>query len=88
VVSENETTCLLDFYVSTALQRGGIGSLLFKEMLKILALPADALAYDRPSPKLTAFLAKHYGLTNADLQPNRYAIFPEGFMDGRLNDKK
>ena len=36
------------------------------------------LAYDRPSPKLIAFLRKNYKMINHDLQPNRFAIF-DGF---------
>lgn len=38
------------------------------------------LAYDRPSPKLVSFLARHFQLVNGDLQPNRFMIF-EGFLD-------
>jgi hypothetical protein len=33
------------------------------------------LAYDRPSPLLVAFLAKHFQMTAGDLQPNRFMIF-------------
>lgn len=38
-----------------------------------------SVAYDRPSPKLLAFLSKHYDLRHGDLQPNRFMIF-EGFL--------
>lgn len=37
------------------------------------------VAYDRPSPKLVAFLARHFDLHNGDLQPNRFMIF-ESFL--------
>jgi hypothetical protein len=37
------------------------------------------IAYDRPSPKLVAFLARHFDLHGGDLQPNRFMIF-EGFL--------
>jgi alpha-tubulin N-acetyltransferase 1 len=87
VLKEVKCICVLDFYVSTQLQRSGIGSLLFNNMLKRLDMPPHALAYDRPSPKLVSFLAKHHQLVNPDLQPNRYAIFPDVFLDGVLNDK-
>lgn len=86
VVKELLCTCVLDFYVSTVLQRSGLGSVLFKDMLTRLQLHPNTLAYDRPSPKLVSFLKKHYGLINSDLQPNRYAIFPQEFMGGVLAD--
>jgi alpha-tubulin N-acetyltransferase 1 len=84
--------CLLDFYVSSTLQRHGCGITLFWEFLsqmetrwagsdaeKIgIRFGPDIIAYDRPSPKLLAFMVKHYGLRKPDLQPNRYTIF-EGF---------
>jgi alpha-tubulin N-acetyltransferase 1 len=75
VTRQMEVDCVLDFYVNTSLQRCGIGSLLFREMLKQNNWNAIDLAYDRPSPKLTSFLVKNYSLTNADLQPNRFAIY-------------
>mgnify|MGYP000179799578 CR=1 FL=1 len=86
VVKELSCTCVLDFYVSTVLQRSGIGGELFRAMLDRIKLHPNTLAYDRPSPKLIAFLSKQYGLVNSDLQPNRFAIFPATFMDGCLND--
>jgi len=84
--------CLLDFYVSTALQRHGCGITQFREFLSQMEarwagsdaqnigirFGPETIAYDRPSPKLLAFMAKHYGLRKPDLQPNRYTIF-EGF---------
>lgn len=38
------------------------------------------MAVDRPSPKLMAFLAKYYGLTEVIPQVNNYVIF-EGFFN-------
>ena len=71
--------CLLDFYVDESQQRRGCGIFLFKEMLEYLNNPPpNYLAYDRPSPKLLSFMAKHFGLCSPDLQPNKYTIF-EGF---------
>ena len=71
--------CLLDFYVEESQQRRGCGIYLFQEMLTYLNNPpANYLAYDRPSPKLLSFMAKHFGLCSPDLQPNKYTIF-EGF---------
>jgi hypothetical protein len=71
-----DVLCLLDFYVEDSVQRRGAGRALFDEMLSQLAgLLPQYIAYDRPSPKLIAFMAKHFNLTKPDLQPNRYAIF-------------
>lgn len=84
--------CLLDFYVCSTLQRHGCGITLFREFLSQMEtrwagseaekmgirFGPEIIAYDRPSPKLLAFMAKHYGLRKPDLQPNRYTIF-EGF---------
>ena len=39
------------------------------------------LAYDRPSPKLKAFLAKHYNLRNFVAQNNNFVVFDEYFND-------
>lgn len=89
-ILESDTMCVLDFYVLEDHQRRGIGKVLFAFMLDHLsnsnssALPPEKicrkLAYDRPSPKLTSFLARHYGLIHPDAQPNRYHIY-EGFFD-------
>jgi alpha-tubulin N-acetyltransferase 1 len=71
--------CVLDYYVSSSHQRKGIGLVLFQEMLKDLDKKPEQLAYDRPSNKLLAFLSKHYGLNNADHQPNRFTLY-DGFF--------
>jgi alpha-tubulin N-acetyltransferase 1 len=79
VKSMRGQVCLLDFYVDDSIQRNGLGRLLFDEMIRYLNGPHPAfLAYDRPSPKLIGFMAKHFGLVRPDLQPNKYTIF-EGF---------
>jgi len=84
--------CLLDFYVCAGLQRLGCGLTLFREFLSQvearwagsdaekmgIRFGPEVVAYDRPSPKLLGFMAKHYALRKPDLQPNRYTIF-EGF---------
>lgn len=85
------TLCLLDFYVMHSIQRQGCGIMLFKEFLAQAEIEFNRtaraggvtfgphlFAYDRPSPKLLAFMKKHYGLNKPDLQPNKYTIF-EGF---------
>mmetsp|Transcript_24927 Transcript_24927/g.23918 ORF Transcript_24927/g.23918 Transcript_24927/m.23918 type:complete len:175 (+) Transcript_24927:145-669(+) len=78
IISQCSPICLLDFYVDENVQREGIGLSLFKKMLEVTSMEATHIAYDRPSPKLIAFMRKHYNLKNPDLQPNRFAIF-EGF---------
>lgn len=37
------------------------------------------LGYDRPSPKLLGFLAKHYNLKSYSPQTNNYVVFDEYF---------
>lgn len=71
--------CALDFYVHESCQRNGYGRKLFEAMLSCEGLQAAQLAYDRPSPKLKAFLAKHYGLTRFRPQNNNYVIFDDYF---------
>lgn len=71
--------CLLDFYVLEAMQRGGLGRALCDAMLSGEGARPHEIAYDRPSPKLLPFLDKHYALTGADAQPNRFTIFA-GFL--------
>lgn len=79
---ELDATCVLDFYVSDAVQRRGIGKLLFDSLLRHQQLQPAHLAYDRPSPKLLPFLAKHYGLRSHVQQPNNFVIFDDYFLCG------
>ena len=78
--------CVLDFYVHESRQRSGCGRLLFEAMLmdQKVAHPRF-LATDRPSPKLIAFLKKHYNLHKNIPQVNNYVIF-EGFFTDRPFD--
>ena len=55
---------VLDFYVHESVQRGGHGKEIFERMLQNEGVVPKKLAYDRPSPKYKAFLAKHYNLKN------------------------
>jgi hypothetical protein len=65
-VHEIQPFVVLDFCVHDSVQRCGIGKQLFEEMLKRerlgRRLDPGELAYDGASPKLLAFLKKHYGL--------------------------
>lgn len=61
-IKEISPLCVLDFYVHESVQRGGQGKALFEKMLQSEGVQPEKLGYDRPSPKLLAFLAKHYGL--------------------------
>jgi hypothetical protein len=87
-MSDSTIICCLDFYIDERLQRGGMGKALFDAMLLSMsnregaesssAVPGN-IAYDRPSPKLPAFLAKHYSLgVNGSVaveQPNKFLVF-------------
>lgn len=66
---------MLDFYVHESCQRGGIGKQLFEFMLSRENTSPEKLAYDRPSPKLIAFLAKHYSLKHYVPQNNNFVVF-------------
>lgn len=74
-------SCVLDFYVLEVCQRQGVGKALFDFALNLLSTVPQFLAYDRPSSKLVAFLAKHYGLIQGITQPNNFVIF-RGFFQG------
>eukprot|EP01029_Cantina_marsupialis_P027134 TRINITY_DN748_c0_g1_i1.p1 TRINITY_DN748_c0_g1~~TRINITY_DN748_c0_g1_i1.p1 ORF type:complete len:777 (-),score=189.66 TRINITY_DN748_c0_g1_i1:135-2309(-) len=80
-MKEIDPVCVLDFYVHESVQRGGIGKRLFQFMLRYTRLPALKLAYDRPSPKLIAFLGRHYDLTRYSPQNNNYVVFYDYFED-------
>eukprot|EP01052_Picozoa_sp_SAG31_P033658 SAG31_NODE_3832_length_3839_cov_7.354813_2_plen_304_part_00 len=76
---EVEPLCLLDFYVHESRQRSGYGHELFTHVLRMERVEAHALGYDRPSPKLLAFLRKHFGLTAFTPQANNFVLFHQYF---------
>ncbi|XP_077446183.1 alpha-tubulin N-acetyltransferase 1 isoform X6 [Stigmatopora argus] len=76
---EAEPLCVLDFFISENLQRNGYGLELFNFMLQHKSLDPVLMAYDRPSPKLLSFLAKHYRLTQIVPQVNHFVVF-DGFF--------
>eukprot|EP00854_Cymbomonas_tetramitiformis_P025789 gene25789-31549_t len=64
---EMKPLCVLDFYVHESCQ-------------EIQLIKLDELVwreYDRPSPKLMGFLAKHYGLKNYVPQSNNFVVFQQ-----------
>ncbi|KAI9001940.1 touch receptor neuron protein Mec-17-domain-containing protein [Gaertneriomyces semiglobifer] len=69
--------CVLDFYVHEDYQRQGYGKHLFEYMLQMEMRQPDHLAYDKPSPKLLAFLKKYYGLHDYIPQANNFVVFRE-----------
>ncbi|KAF4316322.1 hypothetical protein BBO99_00007284 [Phytophthora kernoviae] len=77
---EIDPICVLDFYVDEAYQRRGVGLQLFQHLLHEEGETPRHLAYDRPSPKLFAFLQKHAGLTEHFPQPNRFVVFDAYFQ--------
>ncbi|KAI9189341.1 hypothetical protein H9P43_000772 [Blastocladiella emersonii ATCC 22665] len=72
---ETRPLCVLDFYVRDSVQRKGHGLRLFKAMLENEKVEPQDLAYDRPSPKLIAFLGKNFGLAVAARPPNNFVFF-------------
>jgi alpha-tubulin N-acetyltransferase 1 len=63
------------------MQRGGHGKDIFERMLMVEGVEPRKLAYDRPSPKLRGFLAKHYNLKNFVPQNNNYVVFDDYFAN-------
>lgn len=49
-------------------------------MLEAEGTTADQVAYDRPSPKLLAFLHKHYSLANYVPQNNNFVVYEQYFQ--------
>eukprot|EP00698_Gefionella_okellyi_P024716 TRINITY_DN8800_c0_g1_i1.p1 TRINITY_DN8800_c0_g1~~TRINITY_DN8800_c0_g1_i1.p1 ORF type:complete len:251 (+),score=37.57 TRINITY_DN8800_c0_g1_i1:81-833(+) len=76
---EMEPLCVLDFFVAPSWQRSGIGRALFDRMLADVVVEPWQLGYDRPSPKLIAFLRKHFGLSRYRPQENNFVVFDEIF---------
>lgn len=77
--SQNEThemdaMCCLDFYTHETVQRRGIGTQLFRAMELHTHISAQGWAFDRPSPKLLAFLSKVYGMQGFKAQPNNFLM--------------
>ena len=77
---EVEPLCVLDFYVHESCQRQGYGKRLFDFVVKAEAASPARIAYDRPSPKFVAFLAKHFGLRHHRPQTNNFVVFDEFFQ--------
>ncbi|GAQ79718.1 alpha-tubulin N-acetyltransferase [Klebsormidium nitens] len=78
---------VLDFYVHETCQRTGVGRLLFDRMLLEESAHPAKLAYDRPSPKLLAFLRKHFGLSKYIPQTNNFVVFNQYFENGERGGK-
>lgn len=78
-LTEIEPMCVLDFYVSEAVQRGGWGRKIFDAMLAVEGIHPARLAYDRPSEKLLGFLRKHFNLCKFRPQNNNFVVYDEFF---------
>ena len=52
---------------------------MFRHMLEAECVAPQQLAYDRPSPKLIGFMAKHYNLSRFVPQTNNYVVFDQYF---------
>lgn len=57
-------------------------------MLRDQNISPEKLAYDRPSPKLVCFLAKHYGLKNYERQTHNFIVFDDYFKNEFSNQEK
>lgn len=78
---EIEPLCALDFYVHEGHQRCGYGRQLFDAMLEGEQTTPAQLGYDRPSPKLLAFLKRHFGLHKFRPQSNNFVVFEDYFQE-------
>lgn len=76
---EIEPLCALDFYVHESCQRMGCGLTIFEGMLSQEGVHPARLGYDRPSPKLLAFLEKHFALKKFQPQNNNFVVFDSYF---------
>lgn len=74
---EIEPVCVLDFYVHESSQRIGIGRALYEAVLEGEHQAPATMAYDRPSPKLLAFLKRHYGLSEYIPQANNFVVYKQ-----------
>lgn len=72
--------CVLDFYIHESRQRAGLGKELFEAMLERENYQPHKLAIDRPSDKLVAFLRKHYGNCQSNVQLKLLTIFQSESM--------
>ncbi len=77
--------CVLDFYVHESVQREGHGKQLFDLMLETENVSPAKLGYDRPSSKLLAFCAKHFGLKKYVPQNNNFVVFDAYWENGNSN---
>lgn len=80
VYIEAEPLCVFDFFIVEKFQRCGYGLELFDYMLQHKNSEPVEIVYDRPTPKLLSFLAKHYCLTQPVPQTNNVVVF-EGFFN-------
>ncbi|KAF1319660.1 Alpha-tubulin n-acetyltransferase, partial [Globisporangium splendens] len=80
VYTEIDPLCVLDFFVDERYRRQGVGLRLFQRLLEVEHVEPRQLAYDRPSPKLFAFLKKHAGLEHFAQQSNNFVIFDDYFQ--------
>eukprot|EP00898_Chlorokybus_atmophyticus_P008081 jgi/Chlat1/8274/Chrsp78S07696 len=74
-LKEIDPLCVLDFYVHESQQRLGLGHYLFEHFLQQENVHPASLGYDKPSPKLIGFMAKHYGLKDFVPQMNHFVVY-------------
>jgi hypothetical protein len=68
--------------LTASTSRAHAGRALFDHVLAEEGISPHELAIDKPSPKFTSFLAKHFGLRNPVPQANNYVVF-DAFFDNK-----
>ena len=63
-MQEIDPLCALDFFVAETSQRKGVGRSLVDAMLQAEGCDIKSVAWDKPTEKSLALLAKHYQLNN------------------------
>ncbi|KAH0577072.1 Touch receptor neuron Mec-17 family protein [Spironucleus salmonicida] len=84
-VKEILAFCILDFYVSEKVQRGGVGISLLKQVQSIYNINIIDYAVDRPSQKMQKFGAKHLQWRNLVDQNTKFSQNPAAIK--RLSEK-
>jgi len=77
---ETNPFCLLDFFIASPWQRKGLGASLLRLALSHEGISGPhCLAFDRPSPRLLPFLAKHFALKKHRAQHNHFLVYDDFF---------
>lgn len=67
--------CLLDFYVSSNMQRSGYGKKIYDAMISNEKTEPRLIAIDKPSKLCLAFMRRHYDLKDYVIQNNNFVVY-------------